>query len=144
MRKKFFKSTWTRIRGGFDSDKYATLLRDIDRDIDKLSKLSAGAIQLEPLRAEKRNRLQSIYWQTIRDQAQRLFESLSSRFTPCACNHPHKANLRLDVRKGNAGTDDATRFAFLLTFEEALCGTNPLPWNWRDIEIESSHLTSSK
>lgn len=53
-RKKFFKSIWTKIRGGFGSAKYSMLLQDIDRDIDKISKLTSGAIQLEPLRTEKK------------------------------------------------------------------------------------------
>jgi hypothetical protein len=144
-RKKFFKGLWIKTRGGFNTDKYATLLTEIDRDIEKLSKLTSGAIQLEPIRAEKKNRLQSAYWQNIRDKALGLFESLSSRFSPCPCAHPHTANLRLDVRKGYCGGDDVTRFAFLLTFEKSICSpaVSSLPWDWRDIEIESSQVASS-
>ncbi|KAF2865617.1 hypothetical protein BDV95DRAFT_612491 [Massariosphaeria phaeospora] len=137
-RRKFFKSTWTKIKGGFDAAKYATLLEGIDRDIDKISKLTSGGLQLEPLRAERKNRMQSIYWQNVRHQAERLFDSLSARFNPCACNQPHQANLRLDVRKENDGQDEHTRFAFLLTFEKSACIPQSLPWDWRHIEIESS------
>jgi hypothetical protein len=125
-----------RIKGGFDTDKHAALLAEIDRDIEKIDRLTHGTIELEPLRAEKRNRLQSLYWQNIRDQALRLFESLSSRFCPCDCKHHHKANLRLDVRKSATENGDTARFAFLLTFEKSLRGPNCFPWNWRDIEIE--------
>ncbi|CAI6341287.1 unnamed protein product [Periconia digitata] len=140
-RKKFFKSFWLKTRGGFNTEKYGSLLADIDRDIEKLSKLTSGAIQLEPIKTEKRNRSQSAYWQNIRDQAQRLFDSLSSRFSPCSCTHPHQANLRLDIRRSQ-GVDNATRFAFLLTFEKTLpSGLSP-PWDWRDIEIECSQPTS--
>lgn len=127
------------MKGGFDTDKYAALLQEIDRDIDKISKLTSGFLQLEPLQAKKRNGLQSVYWKNIREQAQRLFNSLSSRLSPCECSHPHQANLRLDVRDiiDRDDDDDTNRFAFLLTFEALSCGPNfPLPWNWRDIEIE--------
>ncbi|KAF2464631.1 uncharacterized protein BDR25DRAFT_307145 [Lindgomyces ingoldianus] len=143
-RKKFFKNSWTRIRGGFDSDKYATLLQDIDRDIDKISKLTSGAAQLEPLRAEKKNKIQSTYWLNIRDQAQRLFESLSSRFCPCSCKQPHKANLRLDVRRNHNTENEAVRFAFLFTFEKSGCVPKALPWDWRDVEIEASQCLSTQ
>ncbi|KAF2242297.1 hypothetical protein BU26DRAFT_584494 [Trematosphaeria pertusa] len=115
-RKKFFKSIWTKIRGGFGSAKYSMLLQDIDRDIDKISKLTSGAIQLEPLRTEKKKPL---------------------RFYSCTCNHPHQANLRLDLRNGNDIEGGVTRFAFLLTFKMPECVPKVLPWTWRDIEIES-------
>jgi hypothetical protein len=141
-RKKFFKSFWLKTRGGFNTEKYGNLLVDIDRDIEKLSKLTKGAIQLEPVKTEKKNKLQSAYWQNIRDQAQRLFDSLSTRFSLCDCTYPHQANLRLDIRK-DRGAEDTTRFTFLLTFEKHSHSTSSPPWDWRDIEIESSQLAST-
>ena len=91
-RKKFFKSFRLKTRGGFNAEKYGALLADIDRDIEKLSKLTNGAIQLEPVKIEKKKKLQCAYWQNIRDQAQRLFDSLSPRLSPCVCTHPHPAS----------------------------------------------------
>ncbi|ORY02185.1 hypothetical protein BCR34DRAFT_605665 [Clohesyomyces aquaticus] len=135
-RKKFFKSAWTRIRGGLDSEKYATLLQGIDRDIDKISKLTTSGAQLEPLRNDKKKRMQSLHWQNIREQAQHLFDSLSSRLSPCACKNPHRVNMRLDVRRNHNPEKDTVRFAFLLTFEKSACLTTSLPWDWRDVEIE--------
>jgi hypothetical protein len=136
-RKKFFKNPWTRIKGGFDSNKYATLLEQIDRDIDKTSKLASSAIRLELIHSEKKNRLHSTYWRDIRDQAQRVFKSLSSRFCPCSCQRPHQANLRLDVRKDRDVEEDAVRFAFLFTFQKEACTPISLPWDWRNVEIET-------
>jgi hypothetical protein len=132
------------VKGGFNSDKYGTLLDEIDRDIDKISKLTSNAIELEPIRIEKKRRLNLNYWRSIRDQAQRLFESLSSRWScPCPCQHPHRANLRLDVREGNDTEDDGIRFAFLFTFEKNACTPASLPWDWRDVEIETLQTTNS-
>ena len=139
-RKKFFKSFWLKTRGGFNTEKYGALLADIDRDIEKLSKLTNGAIQLEPIKTEKKNKLQCAYWQDTRDQAQRLFYSLSSRFSPCACTHPHQANLRLDIREDRGAEEDVTRFTFLLTFEKCSQPASSPPWDWRDVEIESSRV----
>jgi hypothetical protein len=132
-RKRFFRSFRWRIMCGFNAEKYGLLLTDIDRDIEKLSKLTDGAILLEPIKRKKSERNQSAHWQLINDQAQRNFDNLRSLFSLCACAHPHRANLRLDIRKGcKAG--DALEFAFLLTF--------PPPWNWKDIEIKSSPLST--
>lgn len=142
-RKKFFKSFWLKTRGGFNTEKYGALLADVDRDIEKLSKLTNGAIQLEPVKTEKKNKLQCVYWQNIRDQAQRLFDSLSSRLSPCVCTHPHQANLRLDIREDRDAKEDTTRFAFLLTFEKRSEPTSSPPWVWRDVEIQPSQLLST-
>ncbi|KAF2118797.1 hypothetical protein BDV96DRAFT_568475 [Lophiotrema nucula] len=144
-RKRFFNSAWTRIRGGFDTEKYGKLLQEIDRDIDKISKLASSAIQLEPIRTDRKNRLQSKYWLSIRDQAQRVFESLSSRFHPCSCNNPHQANLRLDFRKSKHDDEELARFAFLFGFERSRCApTAQLPWDWMDVEIQGSHTSDSQ
>ena len=142
-RKKFFKNPWRRMKGGFDSNKYATLLEQIDRDIDKTSKLAFSVIRLESIHAEKKKRLHYTYWTNIRDQAQRLFTSLSSRFCPCSCRCPHQANLRLDVRKDHDMEEDTARFAFLLTFQKEARTPISLPWDWRDIEIETSQTPNT-
>lgn len=141
--RKFFKSFRLRTRGGFNTEKYGTLLAAIDRDIDKLSKLASGSTQLEPVKVERINKFQSEYWQNIRDQAERLFDSLSSRFLPCARTHPHQANLRLEIRKDRAAEGDATKFTFLLTFEKHSHLVSAPPWDWRDVEIRSYQLAET-
>jgi len=141
-RKKFFGNIWTRINGGFNSNKFAKLLQAIDNDIAKISKLTAGGLELEPLRLERLNQKHSTHWKNIRDQAQRLFENLNSRLHACSCCHPHKATLRLDAR--NSDSDEkVVRFAFLLTFEKSECCTRKPPWDWRDIEIETLPCSSA-
>jgi hypothetical protein len=142
-RKKFFKSFWLKTRGGFNTEKYGTLLADIDRDIEKLSRLINGAVRLEPVKTEKKNKLQSAYWQNIRDQAQRISDNLRARLSPCACTHSHQASLRLDIRNDCGVEEDGTRFAFLLTFEKHSQPTSSPPWDWRKIEIESSQLVGT-
>ncbi|KAL9101607.1 MAG: hypothetical protein Q9163_003146 [Psora crenata] len=141
-REKFFKNWWIRMKGGLNLSKFAELLQAIDNDVTKIRQLTAGGLELEPLRLERLNQRHSTYWKNIRDQAQRLFESLNSRFHTCSCHHPHKATLRLDARRSDSG-EEAVRFAFLLTFEKSECCTGELPWDWRDIEIETSPCSSA-
>jgi hypothetical protein len=139
-RRKFF-SRLNKVKGGFNLSKCEQLLRDIDRDIGKIERLTKGATRLEPLKKQKdQHRFQPLYWQNIRDQAQRLFESLSSRFFPCSCNHMHQVNLRLDFQR-ESRLEETTRFALLLTFERS---PKPLPWDWKDVEIESSPVSVTK
>jgi hypothetical protein len=141
-RKSFFRSLRVKTGGGFNAAKFETLLTGVDRDIDKLSNLTSGSIQLEPFKIRKRNQLQYAYWEKIRDQAQRISDQLSASFLPCDCTHQHQANLRLDMRE-NCGAEEAgSKFAFLLTYEKHSHLESLPPWNWRDIEIECLQLAS--
>lgn len=136
LRHKFFNSPWKRIKGGFESAKYDKLLDDIKSDISQIATLTTGAIALKPLRLERKRRANTThYWIGIRDHARRLFETFDSHWScnNCSCQHPHRASLRLDMRKdGNM----ITRFGFKLSFDLDPAGTAALPWYWRDVEIE--------
>ncbi|KAH8723785.1 hypothetical protein GQ44DRAFT_773661 [Phaeosphaeriaceae sp. PMI808] len=118
-RKKFFKSFWLKTRGGFNTEKYGALLVDIDRDIEKLSKLINGALLLEPIRTEKRTKLQSAYWKVL------------------------ETKLLTHGFRHRGPDEDSTRFAFLLTFDKRTQSTSSPPWDWRGIEIESLQLAST-
>ncbi|KAF8531431.1 hypothetical protein BDD12DRAFT_800092 [Trichophaea hybrida] len=83
IRNKFFNSFWTRISGGFNSDKYAKLLDQILRDIDQINKLTEGAIQNESLRREKKRQANDTYWISLQDHAKRLYQSLTTRTRSC-------------------------------------------------------------
>ncbi|MCJ1264990.1 hypothetical protein MMC22_004865 [Lobaria immixta] len=133
-RVEFFKNFLTRVKGGFQSEKYAKLLADIVGDINQIATLTKGAIALEPLRLEQRRRSNSAHWIRIRDHARRLFETFHSHWScTCSCQHPHRASLRLDMRKD---LDKETRFGFKLSFDLGSAETASLPWYWRDVEIE--------
>ncbi|KAI9769210.1 MAG: hypothetical protein M1840_004339 [Geoglossum simile] len=137
LRQNFFKNPWIRIKGGFDSNKYAKLLAEIDRDINQLHTLTKGAESLEPIRLDRKRRANAAYWIDVRDQARRLFEALRSRWScSCPCRHPHRAHLRLDVRSGKEVGNSTTRFGLLFSFDVNAAVAASLPWNWRDIEIE--------
>ena len=123
------------------------LLQSIDNDIAKIAQLTAGDAKLEPIRAERQSRMRSKQWKNVRDQAQNLFENLSSKLSPCSCHCPHSAQLRLqpqyiDEREDEDFHDDDAKihFSILLTFDKSSCTLGSPPWDCRSIFIEASAL----
>lgn len=140
---KFFNNAWTRIRGGFATNKCASLLLQIDRDIRKISELTSITLEVEPLRINRRRKLRSRSLKAVRENAQSLFDILHLRWSgPCPCQLPHRANLQLSMLQDNEVNpleeDSLTRFALLFFFETNSRISKPPPWYWRDIEVETS------
>lgn len=140
---KFFSSVWTRIRGGFATNKYASLLADIDCDIHKISKLTSVTLEVEPLRIQRRRKMRSRSLRAARENAQSLFDILHRRWSdPCLCQMSHRVNLQLSMLQDDEAyfseEDILTRFALLFSFEKNSRLSKPPPWSWRDIEVETS------
>lgn len=80
-------------------------------------------------------------WLQIRNDARRLYESLSSESRwSCKCPYPHRASLRLDTRRGDEAHDDTnTKFGVLFSFDSApeFDASSSLPWVWRSLEIHT-------
>lgn len=144
-RRKFFSSVWTRVRGGFDSNKCASLLEQIDRDILKISQFTAITLEVEPLRINRSRKLRSSS-KNVRENAKSLFEILHLRWScPCPCQLPHRVNLQLSMHQDhevNQSDEEntPTRFALLFSFEKNSGVSIPPPWYWRDVEVETSPL----
>lgn len=146
---KFFSSVWTRVRGGFASNKCASLLTEIDHNIRKIAQLTSISLEVEPLRMHRRRRMKSGSLKTVRDNAQSLFDILHLRWSdPCSCQLPHRANLQLSMLHEHEANpreeDDPTRFALLFSFEKHSRTSNPPPWHWQDIEVETSSHTQTQ
>lgn len=147
-RDKFFSSAWTRIRGGFESNKCALLLQEIDRDISKISHLTSVTMEIEPLRLNRKRRMRARFWTGVRDSAQSLSEILHLRWAnPCPCQCSHRANMQLKAQTDDEADEDANnvqiRFALLLALDTVAAAAPPLPWKWRDVEIQSSGLVQN-
>lgn len=152
LRAKFFKNRWTCIKGGFESKKYAILLNEIDADIRKIALLTEGVIRLEPIRLEKKRRAERTHsWIGIRNHARRLFETFHSRWScscSCSCQYPHRASLRLDMRKDSELAQIGPRFIFNLSFdsdaaETVTAAAAALPWHRQDVEIKPFSISSN-
>ena len=148
-RQKFFSSLWKRVRGGFETNKCASLLIDIDHDIRKISELTSITLEVEPLRIHRRRKIRSRSLRAVRENAQSLFDILHLRWSgPCPCQLPHRANLQLSMLQENEAKfpeeDSPTRFALLLSFDKNNRFSKPPPWYWRDVEVETSSRAQSQ
>ena len=105
---------------------------------------------MEPLRINRNRKLRSSLLKNVRDNAQSLFDILHLRWScPCPCQLPHRANLQLSMRQDDEvnepyDEDTPTRFALLFSFEKSSRVSKPLPWYWRDIEVETSPLAQKQ
>lgn len=115
------------IKGGFEAKRYSALLQTIDRDIERISRLTTGTIVLGPVNVPKRDAAQHAHWQEVRKHAMGLFETLNSRLRPCGCQLYHQANLRLVVRDTASIRKDSTRFELLLSFDKPTISAQQLP-----------------
>ncbi|KAF2867390.1 hypothetical protein BDV95DRAFT_610791 [Massariosphaeria phaeospora] len=139
-RDSFFKHPLNRIRGGFNSEKYKQLLLLVQDDINRIATLTSGAIALEPLRLDRKQKANAAYWTRFPIHAQQLYECLNSRWSSqCHCQCPHEASLRLELHKD--ASNRAAIFKILFSFDKDLATSN-LPWDWRAVEIEPSEDTN--
>jgi len=58
------------IKGGFNAEKFKRLVSSIDEEIKKIVKLTFGVIALEPLRLDRRRKVNAAYWTKFRQHAE--------------------------------------------------------------------------
>lgn len=142
LRDKFFRNTWKRVKGGFDTPSIRNLLADIQSSINQLNNFTKGSIAVAPKRAALQQRGNSKYWLRIRENAKKLFQSFDSMWA-CGCPFLHRASLRLDVCHSDYGRrDEEMNFGVLFSFDVPAEGdsSTPLPWNWRDLQARPSMI----
>jgi len=143
MRERFFKNPFSRVKGGFKSEKYKQLLISLDEDINRIVLLTSGAIALEPIRLKRKQKSNAAYWTQFRLNAERLYEALHSRWSStCACQRTHRANLRLELRR-DFELEHSSAFRILFSFETNVT-MSTLPWSWRAAEIRQTDTSSHR
>ncbi|KAJ8113436.1 hypothetical protein OPT61_g4439 [Boeremia exigua] len=141
-RNRFFNDPWVRIRGGFKSKNYKQLLSSIEEDIARISNLTSGSITLEPLRLERRRKVNAEYFTGIRHHAQGLYKAFSSHMSSkCTCHGAHEAYLRLDILQEQE-IGRVPTFKAVLAFHSPVSGGNALI-TAQAVEIESENITST-
>lgn len=134
--------------GGFQIQKFETLIQKIIQDIRMLHGLQKSAVRVEPVRVQKTQQSGSLvtYLGAFRNQALRVFDTLNSHFYQCSCTSVHQADLQLalpltDKRTGNAGMRLSLEFTYPLNsgipLAPPLAPPPVPPWAWRHVEIES-------
>lgn len=129
------------MRGGFKSKRYKQLLSSIEEDIARISSLTSGSITLEPLRLERRRKVNAEYFTAILHQAQGLYKAFSSHMSSnCTCHGAHEANLCLDILQEQEIGHMPT-FKVVLAFRSPLSAVNALV-TAQAVEIELETITS--
>ncbi|KAK7529652.1 uncharacterized protein J3D65DRAFT_642700 [Phyllosticta citribraziliensis] len=97
--KSFFKEHLKRIKGGFKTNKYDEMLRNIEACIQKIGPIIPKAIQLgEQRQGHKRKRMETAAWIRSQEHSQRLHDSLETLWSAQQCSaHLHCAQMRLSI-----------------------------------------------
>ena len=138
LRDRFFRHTWQRIRGGFDTSAVSRLLVEIQSSIKHIADFTAGSTAVAPKRVALQKRTHARYWLRNRDYARRVFECLHSHWS-CACPRQHCASLRLDIGPNPTMCEEKeTNFNVLLSYDAKLTTGSAacLPWSWREVDIQ--------
>ncbi|KAI4159865.1 MAG: hypothetical protein LQ342_006193 [Letrouitia transgressa] len=146
LRDKFFRDTWRRIKGGFDTSAMNRLLAEIQGSINQLAKFTKGSAAVAPKRVALQNCKNSRNWLQFRDHARRLFKSLGSHWF-CACLHSHRASLRLDIRQMSPMHEEKeVKFNILFSNDTNAAATTStsIPWNWLQVDVQPLPSTSKQ
>ncbi|KAF2136881.1 uncharacterized protein K452DRAFT_362231 [Aplosporella prunicola CBS 121167] len=140
-RKKFFKKSWLRIKGGFEAGRgeYKELLAEIGDVIEKIDRLTTGALNTsDDIRSKQAYRpATSKYWLAIRNHTQGLYKALYSIWAGnCTAPHPHRAKLRLEIPKAHEPERPLFGLSFLLG-DRPVNGRCLSPEKWRDVKVLS-------
>jgi len=112
-----------------------TIIEDIILETERIHGFVKIAVGLEATRQERKVHIDSTHWLTVRDHAQRIFESLESRLSlPCSCKHSHRASLQLHTMNDISQSDFQAKC--ILSLEQKPGQTAVAPWKWRDIDIK--------
>jgi len=142
LRKEFFKKSWTRIRGGFNSERHKLLVAEIRDDIEQLCNFTKGAINLEDIYCEQSSLAISRYWLGIQSHMHRLYNALYSVWSQSCSLHTHRAKLKLDVPKDDESYHETPQFNFSFLLGDNTTSMRSLPWKWRDVAVLSFYTHS--
>lgn len=126
------------VRLGFEDGEFTSMLYSVNSGIDAIEKLLRDNAELEPLRHERRRRRSARFWDSIRGFATSLFVSIQWE---CTCHSEHVANLRLQMRKrDDVEIEHSSSFNALFSFTRNVSDAGPIPWVWRQAEIQLSEI----
>jgi hypothetical protein len=119
-------------------------MKEIDFDINKIAILTTKNIGLGPQRLDRERRKDSKVWSNIQTHAREIYETLANQLpSHCSCKHQHRADLRLEVREDQENAKSSMRFRCLFSIDPNDSVTSPMPWNWREVDIEPRQTGNS-
>jgi hypothetical protein len=112
---------------------YAAVLDDIKECNYSLHRLIGDTVEMAPIRVNRRTKLDTKKWESLRKLAESLHNTLEEGLS-CNCGHCHMAHLRLESRNHKEELD--VRFGVLFSLDEF-----PRPWHETEIRIVRSEPT---
>jgi hypothetical protein len=91
-----------------------------------LHRLTGDVLELAPIKANRRTKLDTKKWESLRKLAENLHDTLRTELY-CDCNHAHMAHLRLESRTEKAELE--VRFSVLFAIDV-------FPRSWQETEIK--------
>ena len=137
-----FSNSWSRICGGFSSERYMQHVSQICADIEQLYDLTKGAIDLEDVDYERSSLATSSYWLGIRSHTHRLFKAIRSIWSQSCSSHTHLAKLRLDIHNGDESDREIPEFNLSFLSGGNITSIRPSPLEWKDVTVLSFQTPS--
>ena len=109
---------------------YVAVLDEIKECNNSLHRLTGDMVEMEPIRVNRRTKLDTKKWESLRKLAESLHNTLEEGLS-CDCSHCHMAHLRLESRNDKEELD--VRFGVLFSLDEF-----PRPWHETEIRIVRS------
>jgi hypothetical protein len=94
--------------------KHISILADIKECNDSVHRLIGDVLEMTPIRMNRRTRLDTKKWESLRNLAESLHDILEKDLS-CNCGHCHMAHLRLESRNDKDGVE--VRFGVLFSLD---------------------------
>lgn len=137
LQKDFFKSTWSRIRGGFNAERHKQLVGEIRSDIDQICAFTKGAIDIEDVTSKQSSQKASGYWLQIRSHTYGLYDALAAIWSKSCTSHTHLAKLQLCLPKEDKTVWETPQFKLSFSLNDNLTPSTSLPWESRGVTVQS-------
>ena len=109
---------------------YVAVLAEIKECNNSLHRLIGDIVEMAPIRINRRTKLNTKKWESLRKLAESLHNTLEEGLS-CDYGHCHCAHLRLESRNDKEEFD--VRFGVLFSLDEF-----PRPWHETEIRIVRS------
>jgi hypothetical protein len=112
-------------------------IRDYNQDLFVLFGLKTMSIAANNSQPSRKG---TKFYEKVRQHMEDLDSMLCRRFvasSTCRCSNPHHANLKLEYRKPQkTGANIKIDIVFAVDSNFGSVSSSPLPWKWRETELE--------
>jgi hypothetical protein len=111
---KWYDKTAKVLKNSMKRKKHNSILVDIKECNDSVHRLIGDVLEMTPIRMNRRTRLDTKKWESLRSLAESLHDTLEEGLS-CDCGHCHMAHLRLESRSDKDGLE--VRFGVLFSMD---------------------------